>query len=517
MNEVNGVPIKSTSMVKLTPHLFISTLKLFNAIPVKTMRKRKPTHELLQNSIYKGYIISPRIVANYSVLEIEEIMNIANNIIGISGAQANASFHKSWEKVRDAPLFQLVLEQIVHYITTYGYERLGIYDKNTVYLPAEELNVPDLTKDIPLPVINGLTKAEIKEKLMVILNSGMALKSLDDVIVVAEYLKLTNDEVNQIKNKEVRCRLYDEMNFIPTDPIEFLRLMIFKTTGDSLLIINRTTIEKIKETELNLRYDFINYDTMYNGKGQRRLAEIFQRFKPLFLAIKTSGDMSDIINSIGHLSKKYHRPLTLNIMNNVTGFLKQKEGSLDTLAMAVLKSELDSANIWRKIRLLGALNHRIHRGEGITYKIRNGKSYTTELKFDNIRGAMEVYDVVAKSLISNMTHLKGKKVYVPDNIEYALPATEKQFTGNLPSGSYIECNDMVFGVWWQNVKGHRIDLDLACQSMRQGKIGWDARYRDESRGIMFSGDVTDAPSPKGASELFRFQSTNPKDDVMLLT
>ena len=47
----------------------------------------------------------------------------------------------------------------------------------------------------------------------------------------------------------------------------------------------------------------------------------------------------------------------------------------------------------------------------------------------------------------------------------------------------------------------RVDLDL--KQMNKSEIfGWDASYRSKSGNILFSGDVTDAPNPNGATELF---------------
>ena len=59
---------------------------------------------------------------------------------------------------------------------------------------------------------------------------------------------------------------------------------------------------------------------------------------------------------------------------------------------------------------------------------------------------------------------------------------------------------MVVGVHWLNTE-KRVDLDLSLTTL-QSNIGWDSLYRNKSREILFSGDVTDAPGPKGASELF---------------
>lgn len=172
------------------------------------------------------------------------------------------------------------------------------------------------------------------------------------------------------------------------------------------------------------------------------------------------------------------------------------------------------------------------------YKIRNGKAFATEMKFDNIRGAEEVYNIILKSISSDLRHLKGKEFYIPANLTYALPATEKQFTGNVPSGTYITVGkDMIFGIWWENIKadnrkseddypyetyGHgddthggirRVDLDLHSMSLKSGHIGWNAGYRSGNNSVLFSGDITDAPN--GATELLYINKDY--EDVVLLT
>ena len=70
--------------------------------------------------------------------------------------------------------------------------------------------------------------------------------------------------------------------------------------------------------------------------------------------------------------------------------------------------------------------------------------------------------------------------------------------------------DLIVGIHWFNTE-RRIDLDLSVID-QSGKIGWDAAYRTDDRSVLFSGDVTDAPRPHGASELFYFkrQTHEPK-------
>jgi hypothetical protein len=60
--------------------------------------------------------------------------------------------------------------------------------------------------------------------------------------------------------------------------------------------------------------------------------------------------------------------------------------------------------------------------------------------------------------------------------------------------------DIIVGIHWQNTK-RSVDLDLAVIG-ESGKIGWDAGYKTKDDQVLFSGDMTSAPAPLGATELF---------------
>lgn len=503
-NEVKGVPINFQSDETYSP-LFLSTIRLFNAVPIKTDKKKRVTKQILEKTINNGFILAPQVLANYNEDQLKDIIELASHEVGLSPQQMNASFHKSWKKVKEAPIFQLVVEQVFHYITTYGYERLGIYNKNSVFFPSEDLKIPKLKDGIKLAVIKGYTKKELKQKLLKLLESGVALNTIEELVDVATFVELQTKDITKIKNKEVRVRMYEKMNILPELPIEFLRFIMYKTTGSTLIIKNKETIDLIKESTTDVTSLFKQYDKHF---GYKRLAEIFLRFKPLFLALRVN-ELTSIINKISHLSKKYHKPLAPSLLNDVTGLLKNNQ----KINEKQLKTELESANIFRKIRLLSALHYRLNGTSSMLYKIRNGKGYAKESEFDNDFEARNIYDIIYNSILKSLKHLKGKKIHIPENIKYALPATAKQFTGNIPSGSYVTVkHDMIFGVYWEDVKGNRIDLDLSTISLWHGKVGWDARYRSDDRAILFSGDVTAAP--KGASELFWVSKA--KDDQLLL-
>lgn len=474
-----------------------SVIRLFKAVEVKTKEKIEGKNPILEETIKRGFIFSPVVASNYSYSELSQLIPIIERECGLTAEKMNSSFHKSWKKVRDADIMQLVIEQLVHYFTTYGFERLGIYDEDSVYIPNEKLEIPELTEGINLVVIKGYTKEELKKKLLSLLQSGIALAedTLKDVVDLATYLEFGEEEISTVRNKEARAILYDYLLLIPKNPVEFLRYAIYKSTNKSLLIKDDAMIEEIKKKDnLNILNIFSKYKNEY---GLEKLAEIFLRFKPLFLAFRTNKRMKIITNRIRKLAKRYHKPMPRDYLNEITWMIKKGE----EIDREKLETELSKVTIFRKIRLAYALKFRTKDVNSILYKIRNGKGWATSFQFDEKPKVKRVLGIVMDSIVTDLD-VKDKKVYIPDYMTYALPATEKQFTGDFPSGSYVSIpRDMVFGIHWENVGSHRVDLDLSLVNP-EGKFGWDANYRSEDGDILFSGDMTDARKPKGASELF---------------
>jgi hypothetical protein len=448
----------------------------------------------------------------------DKLIQLAQNI-GLTPEQLNSSFHKSWAKVRSAPLKQLIIEQMIHYLTTYGFEARGIYSDQTIYIPGEELEIPDIVPDnMPLVVICGITKEELKKMLLQLITSGIAIQesTLHDLLDIALYCKLDDSEISSIANKEIRIALYDHIGIIPADPAEFLRLVIYKATEKTLLIKSKDVLNSIHS---RANFDMIGLFEQYQTKyGLESLAEIFYRFKPIFLALRTNRRMKTFINKIRRHAYKCHIPMDLDILDNVTSRIKRGKGirhwepgigDTGNLVIDVQKA-LRKANIFRKIRLAYALNYRLVKPipSSIVYRIRNGTAYATELNFpeDRQNTIHEIYGMILDSIASDMSlQVANKSVYIPDNVEYALPATEKMFTGYYPTGSCIILPDnMLLGVWWQDVKKCRIDLDLSLLNAAGDKCGWDASYRTNQ--LLFSGDITAAPH--GAAEWLYARETN---------
>jgi len=496
-----------------------STVRLFRAVPIKEKKSEKPNEALLRETIRRGFVFSPEVVYNYS--NYNDLIRLVEKEVGLTPKKLNASFHKSWGKVKDVSIEQLIIEQLVHYFTTYGFNELGIYNEDSVYIPNEKLEIPEIKEDIKLTVIKGYTKEELKQKLLNLLQSGIALSkdTIKDVMNVGVFVELNEKDIESIRNKEVKIMLYDYLNLVPENPVEFLRYVLYKITNKTLLIKNEGTIKEIKQNITN-QFSIVGLFAKYRDKnGYKRLAEIFYRFKPLFLAFRENESLKPTINKIRRLAKNYHKPMPEDYLNEIASKIKKLEGT--EINNERLEKELNKANVFRKIRLAYALKFRTGETNSILYKIRNGKGFATKfIPFDSERkGELKrvlniVLDAITKDVSKNV---KGKKIYIPEYIKYSLPITEKQFTGNFPNGTYISVpSDMIAGIHWENIGDCRIDLDLSLISPESGKIGWNSGYRTEDGSILFSGDMTDAPKPKGATELIYVQKQRIQSGILFV-
>ncbi len=240
--------------MNLTPHLFfklktMKTLKLFNAV----LAKESDAGLFISQD---GFIIEPH--AMWAKKEI--ISYYAKE--KLNGNDLNKTFHKSWQKIKKSTRFELLMEQIFHYFSTYGSKFQG-----EVYIPDEVLNIPDLK--LNFKVIKAYSEEELQEKCLAILRSGIALKeeTIDDLLsILHDELEYDFTGKENIRNKEAIIKIADRYDVYPENNVEF-----------------------------------------------------FNRFKPLFLAYKNRAPK--VINKISKLSKIYHKPLISNPLNNATNIL----------------------------------------------------------------------------------------------------------------------------------------------------------------------------------------------------
>ncbi len=479
-----------------------ATLRLFNAIEVNNKDNKNIPQSILARTIQNGYILDSAIEPE------EELLDLIESVVGIAGIKANSAFHKSWAVVQDSWMESLVIQQIIHYITTYGFESLGIYREDAVYIPQEVLELPTITDDIPLVVIKAITAEEILDNI-INLADGIALaqETLNDIMTIVKSHDYDPSFVEKIDNRELKALLYDFYGIVPSEPVEFLRHLISKLTDESLLIKNKDLIDKIKQS--NGKF----LDTLLKDAPDD-LASIFFRFKPLFLAMKSISNNKRYFNQLRKKANKLHKPLPQDYLNSVSSQIKYEKLNLETLV-----ERLKKATIFRKIRLAYALKYRLSASDSIVYRVRNGRGWTTEFDFEWWEVVQEktqkALDIVVDSIVDDVKkNVEGKTLYIPNHVYYALPATEKQFTGYLPTGTYVLTpEDMIVGIHWTNTEKKRVDLDLSVIG-ESGKIGWDAAYRSQEKEVLFSGDVTDAPPPNGASELFYLKQAHQEARIL---
>jgi hypothetical protein len=457
-----------------------SVFNLFKSLPISSIK--------CSDEVYESWIKS---LIPLGVLVASDGYDPDVNFNKLTPQQLNSTFHKSWDKVANATDQQLYTEQILHYFSTYGLESIGLSAID--WRPDDMLDIPEFTKD--LVVIPVISKDEIKTKLMTLLKSGIALHSdtINDIIEVCSHLNITDEDLAQIKNKEVMIRLYVNLDIIPNDPVEFLRYIIYIITGTTLIIKSKTLINQIN-TCIQFHEPIIA-TLIDNYHEITKLASIFNRYKPIWLAMRY-GRLKPRINRISKLSKIHHIPTKSSYVNNITSLLKHGKYPDD------FELEVSKLSYQHKVKLAKALMYRTKHCESIVYKVRNGRSYATNFEFNEHELAGKCLRVVLRSIADGL-NVRDLKIYIPDYIEYTLPTSEKDFTGNIPNGSYLSVdNNLVFGVHWESMP---TDLDLSLVSSTR-KIGWNSQLRNDN--ILFSGDITRGP----ATEAYHVSNINEGSD-----
>ncbi|AZB01931.1 hypothetical protein EG359_21090 [Chryseobacterium joostei] len=431
----------------------MKTLQLFNAV----LAKKTDEKPFISND---GFIIEPD--ALWAKKDIIKYYSKEK----LNGNDLNKTFHKSWEKIKNSTRWELLMDQIEHYLSTYGSNF-----QDEIFIPNEVLNIPEMK--LTFKVIKAYSVDEMTEKCLSLLKSGIALKeeTIDDLLyILNKELDYEFTGKENIRNKEAIIKIADLYKIYPENPVEFFRYVIFKSTATSLLIKNNTLIESIKESKFNPSDLFENF-------GLERLAEIFNRFKPLFLAYKSKSPKA--INKISKLSKTYHKPLVSNPLNNATHIILD-ENDLHWL---------DNATPFALFKALSACYLRMYGQDTFVYRVRNGKSWVKTGKNSSVN---EMNFEFILTYLKSRFDLSGKSFYFPEDVEFGLPTSEKMFVGNIPTGTRFSGEKLAVGIYWEDAWG-AYDLDLSALNIG-GKTGWNAAYNQENGNLMYSGDMTSAPN-----------------------
>ena len=423
----------------------------------------------------------------------------------------NTTFYKSFKNVIDRNPFERFYEQCMHYASTYGTGYTG-----KPYVPNDNPAEINFTE---CKIIEPITLAELTGKIQDMLHSGIALKNdtLNDIFELIAEFEIELD-LSDIKNREFLIR-YRISRGIPFDTAEeTLQAINYIITDNACIVKDRITIAQyssffiehpgIKDSDPEWVKECFNSHSLEDWAG------IFNRYKPLFLALRNS-ELRPMINKISKLSKKHHLPmripmstvfLTPQHINSDSGFAEAKHWLL---------RNVKDMSIFELVKYYNAVTKRLQ-GEFIdTINIRNGKSWVKKTSWilDSrvTRNLESIAYLLRKQIRKKVEYsLNWKNIIVPSDLKIALPTSEKNFIGALPIGSYVDVkpeDNLIVGIYWKGEDGAR-DLDLSFTDIDGNTVSWCNAYTDDGSNIVYSGDMTSADPEAAEYLLFRKKTPN---------
>lgn len=390
--------------------------------------------------------------------------------------------------------------QILHYLTTYG------TNFTTPFIVGERTFTPEETKALKITII----RAESAERSLERVNDLFANTAAPKAQYQVEYhvlAPLTTIAPEEVKSNELMVAVCKARGIRPENPMALFRFLIYCATGETLIIKNRELIKCIKES-MHYKTETVKLITSLTENEQARLATIFYRYKPLFLAFKISAT-AHVINRIRRLAVKYHRPESALTLKNFTAIAIN--GNYEEVGNLIAR-----ANNRELIKLYNAAAFKAF-AKTHMYQIRNGKIWyeaepAKKLPSSNYINLFAAMDAIRNELINRLENYKGMTIYIPRGINYAVPYSEKQFSGVIPWGTVItadrQSHAFTAGVHWVNDPDERhCDLDLFAHTPTT-YFGWNGSYINNGE-IVYSGDMVDAPAEKGgATESFYINNVN---------
>lgn len=481
---------------------FNSELVKFFNISIQDVAPAVDYVKLNEEAMKAGYIVLP-----------EAANTVTRDFIRSISGNLNSTFYKNWNDVTSKCRFELLLDQLVHYITTYGTD---FTSEGNGYVPNDSKGeYMDFSFFKDYKVIRPCTEEDMYERCLGMVCSSIALKGRTLKVIVnyiVEYVDTCccDFDIDLITNKEAIAMICSGLGIAPNRKFDLLRYIIYRTTGEAMIIKNKRLIDLIKKSDNKFDLRTLSQKQLIG------LASMFHRFKPLFLAFKKdiSRHYSDgqtikelpnhntcIINKLRRMAVKYHQPLE----ESVGATLLSRDYPQETVTAAALQF-----NNYKIISLLNTIKARLSRtDENQIYIIRNGKIFVNEGKDYTPMGSYYamVYNTLAEELVCRLVS-KACYVRYNDAIDLACPTSEKNFIGDIPFGSTMNMDgsDAFFGIYWRNEWGTRY-FDLSLLDLKEHKVGWNAGYFNREQSVVYSGDMTDA-DPE-ATEILLFKQGMP--------
>lgn len=457
-------------MKKTKQFIFSLIIELFNnSIRPEKVMSFKETNQITTPI---GYLVAPEVCC-------EEIISFVQS----KNINYNATFYKKWSSVISKNRFEIFMHQLMHYASTYGTDFQG-----EPYFPETFTEVPPFTE---FKVIGLITEEEVIKRCQEMLYSGIALKqeTIENIFYILDYFNAEID-VDQVKNREAKMLLCKIGNILPKNPVEMVRFLVYSAIGKTLLIKDPATIGKIR-----LSKDAVNINKYINAFGIEKMASVYHRFHPIFLAFKKADSRNKvIINKLSRIADKHHVPMS-------EGYFEKLLSSANFIE-ELTHEKLDKISNFKKILLLQTINIRLKKVANPAYIVRNQKLWvkiTAATNKVDDGDLIKCFFLIYENLSRNMKK-KACKIKLPKNVNLMLPTSEKSFVGNFPLGTSFDFqdNDSIIGIHWTRDEAR--DIDLSRIDVYGNKYGWNARYTNSDNSVIYSGDVTQ-PNPEGV-EMF---------------
>lgn len=417
------------------------------------------------------------------------IAQTAISFYGYNNETFNETLIESFAAVANMSREKFYLTQILHYLTTYG------TNFTTPFVVGARTFTPEETKALKITIIRAESASRSLERINELFATTVAPKA-QNIHYYRALAPLATIAPEEVKSRELMIMMCAERGIRPSDPETLFRYLVYCATKETLIIKNKRLINIIKRAAHN-NIELINSLTEDEMKA---LASIFYKYKPLFLAFKTP-ETANVINKIRRLAVKYHKPQSARTIKNFVNLNSEEQA---TIIARATNREL--------IKLYNALA--IPSGTRL-FQIRNGKIWVREEEHSSVDLLDKICtaNVIRIELRKRLKNYEGMTVYIPRGISYAVPYSEKQFSGAIPWGTAIGATDkenaFTIGVHWVNDPDESgCDLDLHAHTPTR-HFGWNSNYMSEDGDeIIYSGDMTNAPAPKGAAESFYINNVN---------
>lgn len=412
--------------------------------------------------------------------------------VALQPKDLNSTFYKRWQDIVEKDRFELYLDQIRHYASTYG---TGHTQEGNGYVPNDGSEAPDFRDYTFITPISG---QELYRRCLSMLQGGAALKSRTVAALcqaVTDYLAVHPDapfDIDTIRNREGLSILCKALGRRPSAPVELLRYIVYETTGQTLLIQSDDMLRRIR-VQAN-PYDF----RQLSQAELDCLASIFYRFKKLFLAFRTR-EYHDPKRSAWVIEHSYNRPVINRLRRAAVRLhVPMRAGFWESVLAGdaseeEVRAKLDGVSNFKLVTLLQAIRERLllAPGDNAMYPIRNGSVWfrTAPERSGRLDYLRMLERVLHERLVRNLS-AKACSVRFPADLTLTCPASEKTFIGNLPFGSsYPISEHNFFGIYWRAAWGTE-DFDLSFVDWTGRKTGWNEAYNTGE--TLYSGDMTDA-------------------------